>query len=224
MFAHQISACASLPLSLASAANCRTYTNFKKDSETVESYIILKDCAGSKPFGYLLIPTEMVVGVESGKIFSPSLVDLWSEAWLWSKKFPARPFSQTGLAINSNLPGARSQNQFHIHISCSSPEVRKALEARTDISYDLTQAVLLPLGPKGHQYYAVKVASISGSNSPFHVAKIVLKSTADSLSGHGVAVIGSVSGDAYYVLVSGSENGNPGNAEELLDQKCETQN
>src|ERR1700756_4725199 len=37
--------------SLASAANCRTYTNFKKDSETVESYIILKDCAGSKPFG-----------------------------------------------------------------------------------------------------------------------------------------------------------------------------
>jgi CDP-diacylglycerol pyrophosphatase len=203
--------------SLTSDANCRAYTNFKRDSETVESYIILKDCDAFKPFGYLLIPTETVVGVESSKIFSPSLVDLWSDAWLWSKRFPARPSSQTGLAINSNLPGARSQNQFHIHISCASSGVSKTLEGRTDISSDLTQAVLLPLGTEGHQYYAVKLASIDGPNSPFNVAKTVLKLTTNNLSGHGIAVIGSSSGDAFYVLVS---NSNPGDAEEILDETC----
>jgi CDP-diacylglycerol pyrophosphatase len=210
--------------SLTSDANCRIYSNFKKDRETVESYIILKDCAHSKPFGYLLIPTETVVGVESSKIFSPSLVDLWSDAWLWSKRFPARPFSQTGLAINSNLPGARSQNQFHIHISCASSEVSRTLEQRKEISFDQTQAVLLSLGAKGHQYYAVKVRSLSGSNSPFNVAKTVLKPPANNLSGHGVAVIGSSNRDEYYVLVSGSESGNPGNAEELLDEGCQNEN
>ena len=205
---------------LAGDANCRAYTNFKSDSKTVESYIILKDCAVSKPFGYLLIPTETVVGVESSTIFSPSLVDLWSNAWLWSKRFPGRPTSRTGVAINSNLPGARSQNQLHIHISCASSDVSKTLEERKDISADVTQAVLLPLGASGHQYYAVKLASISGSNSPFIVAKRILKLTANDLSGHGIAVIGSADGDAYYVLVSGSERGNIGDAEELLDENC----
>ncbi len=196
--------------SLTSDANCRAYTNFKRDSETVESYIILKDCARKKPFAYLLIPTETVTGVESSKIFSPSLVDLWSDAWLWSKKFPARPFSQTGLAINSNLPGARSQNQFHIHISCASSEVSRTLEQRKEISFDQTQAVLLSLGAEGHQYYAVKATSLTGKNSPFLVAKTILKSPPNNLSGHGIAVIGSSNRDEYYVLVSGSENGNPG--------------
>ena len=210
--------------SLTSDANCRAYANFKKDRETVESYIILKDCARTKPFGYLLIPTETVTGVESSKIFSGQLVDLWSDAWLWSKEFPGRPFSQTGLAINSNLPGARSQNQFHIHISCASSAVSRTLEQRKEISFNQTQAVMLSLGTKGHQYYAVKVGSLSGSNSPFNVAKTVLKSPANNLSGHGIAVIGSSNRDEYYILVSGSENGNPGNPEELLDEGCKNEN
>jgi CDP-diacylglycerol pyrophosphatase len=210
--------------SLTSDDNCRSYTNFKKDSRTVERYVIVKDCAQTKPFGYLLIPTETVVGVESSKIFSPSLVDVWGDAWLWSKRFPARPSSQVGLAINSNLPGARSQNQFHIHISCASSDVSKILEARSEISYDQTQAILLPLGANGHQYYAVKVASLTGANSPFNVARTVLKLSVNDLSGHGVAVIGTSNRNEYYVLVSGSEPGNPGDAEELLDQYCKTQN
>jgi CDP-diacylglycerol pyrophosphatase len=209
---------------LTSDDNCRSYTNFKKDSRTVERYVIVKDCAQTKPFGYLLIPTETVVGVESSKIFSASLVDVWGDAWLWSKRFPARPSSQVGLAINSNLPDARSQNQFHIHISCASSDVRKALEERAEISYDLTQALLLPLGANGHQYYAVKVASLTGANSPFNVAKTVLKLSTNNLSGHGIAVIGAQNRDEYYVLISGSEAGNPGAAEELLDQYCKTEN
>jgi CDP-diacylglycerol pyrophosphatase len=210
--------------SLTSDANCRIYSNVKKDLETVESYIILKDCAQTKPFGYLLIPTETVTGVESSKIFSRQLVDLWSDAWIWSKKFPARPFSQTGLAINSNLPGARSQNQFHIHISCASAEVSRTLGERKEISFDQTQAVLLSLGTEGHQYYAVKATSLTGKNSPFLVAKTILKSPLNNLSGHGIAVIGSSNRDEYYVLVSGSETGNLGNAEEPLDEGCKNEN
>jgi CDP-diacylglycerol pyrophosphatase len=210
--------------SLTSDANCRAYTNFKRDSEAVESYIILKDCAESKPFGYLIIPTETLVGVESSKIFSTSIVDLWGDAWLWSKRFPGLPSSQIGLAINSNLPGARSQNQFHIHISCASSEASKTLEERREISYDQSQAVLLPLGTQKHRYYAVKVVSLIGPNSPFNVAKTVLKSTANNLSGHGIAVIGSRNPGEYYVLVSSSEPDNPGDAEELLDEDCKNQN
>jgi len=63
--------------SLTGDDNCRSYTNFKKDSQTIEKYVIVKDCARTKPFGYLLIATETVVGVESSKIYSPSLVDVW---------------------------------------------------------------------------------------------------------------------------------------------------
>ena len=208
---------------LTSDDNCRSYANFKKDSRAVEKYVIVKDCAQSKPYGYLLIPTETVVGVESSKIFSPSLVDVWGDAWLWSKKFPGRPSAMTGLAINSNLKGARSQNQFHIHISCASSEISKMLEAR-EISFDPAKALLLPLGVYGHRYYAVKVSSLTGANSPFNVAKAVLKPATDDLRGHGVAVLGSSNRDEYFVLISGSESGNPGNAEELLDQNCKTQN
>ena len=75
-----------------------------------------------------MIPVKSVTGVEDDRIFSSALVNLWEDAWFWSRKYPGQPESRTGLAINSKK--GRSQNQLHIHISCALPEGNRGFSQR----------------------------------------------------------------------------------------------
>jgi CDP-diacylglycerol pyrophosphatase len=115
--------------------DCRAYA---KDES--EEYVVIKDKAPAKPEGYLIIPVKCATGIEDSQIFSSSLVNLWEDAWFWSKKYPGHVAFRTGLAINSK--NGRSLNQLHIHVSCVLPEVSKTLET-TDVPADPTKAVQL---------------------------------------------------------------------------------
>src|SRR6266511_3768372 len=155
-------------------------------------YAITKDCAAEKPQGYLLIPVERVGGVEDERIFNPQFVnpqfvDLWAEAWRWSRELPGQPPSRTALAINS--AHRRSQPQLHIHISCVDPAVSAALED-ADIPWFPAKPRELPnFGPRHHTYRAVKVTQLTGASSPFRIVMGRVGKRATKY--HGIAVIGS---------------------------------
>ncbi len=179
-------------------------------------YAITKDCAAEKPEGYLLIPLERVGGVEDQRIFNPPFVDLWAEAWRWSRELPGQPPSRTALAINS--AHRRSQPQLHIHISCVDRAVSAALEY-ADIPWFPAKPRELPkFGPRQHTYRAVKVSTLTGESSPFLV--VMRQVGKSAMQHHGIAVIGASKGGEFYVLETSEEDGG-GHAEDLLDQRCD---
>jgi CDP-diacylglycerol pyrophosphatase len=194
---------------IAAVSDCRSFTTNEK-----QEYIILKDNAPQKPQGYLLIPVEPVTGIEDEKNFSPSFVDLWSSAWLWSEKYPGRPRVVTGLAMNSAL--ARTQNQLHIHISCVLADVTKTLEKKK-ISSDPNNATSIKLGPNGTAYRVVAVPALDGASSPFTVARTIAQSTKTEMREQGIAVVRAKKNNGFYILDTAE---NRGGAEELLDQTC----
>ena len=178
-------------------------------------YTIVKDCAAEKPQGYLLIPVRRVGGMGDDRIFDPQFVDLWAEAWRWSRELPGRPAARTALAINS--AHRRSQQQLHIHISCVRPEVSTALENADIPLFPAKPRAIHRLGGLHHTYRAVKVNALTGESSPFRI--VMRRAGVSAMKYHGIAVIGSQTDGEYYVVYT-SENDGGGHAEELLDQKC----
>jgi CDP-diacylglycerol pyrophosphatase len=127
------------------------------------------------------------------------------------------PDRVTALAINSEQ--GRSQNQLHIHISCVRPDVVEALERARRLGRNPSQPMQLRLRPENHSYRAVVVRQLLGNDSPFSiVAK--MPGAAKTMGRQSIAVIGSRVPQNYYVLDTVAGPGNPGSAEELLDQTC----
>ena len=204
---------------LKSNAGCRVFAQ-----DGGEDYIILKDNnMRRKPAGYLAIPVSCVTGIEDSQVFSPAIVDLWEEAWLWSGRYPGEPAARTGLAINSKR--GRSQNQLHIHISCIRSDVAHDLAAKNIPMYP-AKAVAMHLPPADNRYQVVKVTGLAGDNSPFKVMLAALghKEGATVKDGdmqdQSIAVVGTEKAGEFYVLLTTANGANDGHAEELLDQTC----
>ena len=92
-------------------------------------YVVLKDLNG--PLQYLLMPTYRINGTESPLLTDPSTPNFFWLAWqardFMSKKYGQPvPDRAVSLAINSRT--GRTQNHFHIHISCIRPDVREQLD------------------------------------------------------------------------------------------------
>jgi CDP-diacylglycerol pyrophosphatase len=189
---------------------CRYYS--KNDH-----FIILRDNSPDKPNAYLIIPTTKVTGIEDRQIFAPPVADLWANGWQQAGIFLKKPAADTGLAINSVF--GRSQSQLHIHISCVRRGVAQALaENDGEIGGDRAKPVEIPLGPQNHIYRVIKVMSLK-AESPFDLAAAMSGAKAD-MAAQSIAVVGSKTPGAYYVLSTHHEGSNPGAAEELLEQAC----
>jgi CDP-diacylglycerol pyrophosphatase len=196
---------------LASNPGCRYFS-------AADDFIILKDHSSKKPAAYLIIPTMKVTGIEDPQIFRAPVLDFWQYGWREAQRFVGRPAADTALAINSAV--GRTQNQLHIHIACVLPEVAQALaENAAKIGSDPTAPLGLRLGPSGHLYLAVATAGLAGSDSPFRIAA-AMPGAAAGMAEVSIAVVGSATPGAYYVLETRAGGGNPGAAEELLDQFC----
>lgn len=92
-------------------------------------YVVLKDING--PLQYLLMPTYRINGTESPLLTDPSTPNFFWLAWqardFMSQKYGQQiPDRAVSLAINSRT--GRTQNHFHIHISCIRPDVREQLD------------------------------------------------------------------------------------------------
>ena len=93
-------------------------------------YVVFKDRNG--PLQYLLMPTYRIKGTESPLLTEPNTPNFFWLAWqsrnfMSMKRGTEVPDSAISLTINS--PTGRTQNHFHIHISCLRPDVREKLNA-----------------------------------------------------------------------------------------------
>jgi CDP-diacylglycerol pyrophosphatase len=195
---------------------CREYVNKNAEPNlgTEKEYSIVKDYDARKPYGFLLIPLGCVTGIEDAKITRPDIVDLWQDAWDWSRKYPGRAGSWTGLAINSQC--GRSRDQMHIHISCVNSDIRTSLNRNIPI-YPWTGSVREPADNLPFGYRAVRVKGLSGQNSPFNVIKKLVGEKKD-LADYTIAVIGSQNADEFYILFKDSLHASA--EHDLLDQHC----
>jgi CDP-diacylglycerol pyrophosphatase len=196
---------------LNSNPGCREYNSTDK-------YIILKDNSPRKPAAYLIIPTLPITGVDDKRIFMPPILDFWQYGWEQGRRLIRKPAARLALAINS--AHGRTQNQLHIHIACVLPSVAVALARDAErIGTQPATAVWLALGPASHIYRVIKARSLSGADSPFSLVAALPGAGAD-MGNQSIAVVGSEAPDTYYVLDTSAGHGNPGAAEELLDQSA----
>ena len=129
------------------------------------------------------------------------------------------PDSAVSLTINS--PTGRTQNHFHIHISCLRPDVREKLNAsQGQIS---TQWLPLPGGLEGHEYLARRVTENElVQRSPFMMLAEELPGARDHMGRFALAM--AQQSDGSFVLLATERNlltFNRASAEELLDHQCD---
>ena len=195
------------------ANNCEDYSSKYE-------YVVVKDLA-TKPWGHLIIPTVKVTGIEDTKNTEAiPVLDFWEFGWDEATKRLKKKPEHTALAINSK-PG-RDQNQLHIHMSCVHESVANKLEDADNkhkIDSNPKNAFTMKLGQHDNLYEVVKVKSLAGSSSPFKLVMQFPNVNLNDIANQSIAIVGSKTTGIYYMLVTHHvAGGNPGTAEELLNQ------
>lgn len=184
-------------------------------------YVVFKDRNG--PLQYLLMPTYRINGTESPLLTEPQTPNFFWLAWqsrnfMSIKRGTDLPDSAVSLTINS--PTGRTQNHFHIHISCLRADVREKLDAQqAQIS---TQWLPFPGGLEGHEYLARRVTEQDlVQQSPFMMLANELPEAREHMGRFALAM--AQQSDGSFVLLATERNLlllNRASAEELQDHQC----
>ena len=185
-------------------------------------YVVFKDRNG--PLQYLLMPTYRINGTESPLLLEPGTPNFFWLAWqarsfMSAKRGAEVPDSAVSLTINS--PTGRTQNHFHIHISCLRPDVRDKLDAQQgQIS---TRWLPLPGGLAGHDYLARRVTENElVQRSPFMMLAEEVPEAREHMGRYALAMV--QQSDGSFVLLATGRNMlllNRASAEELQDHHCD---
>jgi CDP-diacylglycerol pyrophosphatase len=185
-------------------------------------YVLFKDRNG--PLQYLLMPTYRINGTESPLLLNPHTANFFWQAWQNRPLLSARhgspvPDSAVSLTINSRT--GRTQNHFHIHISCLRPDVREQLNASLDsIS---SRWLPLPGGLRSHQYLARRVTeSELAQKSPFLMLAEEVPEAREHMGRFALAM--AQQSDGTFVLLATERDLltlNRASAEEIQDHRCE---
>ena len=188
-------------------------------------YVLFKDRNG--PLQYLLMPTYRINGTESPLLTEPQTPNFFWLAWqsrnfMSMKRGVEVPDSAISLTINS--PTGRTQNHFHIHISCLRADVREKLDANQgQIS---TQWLPFPGGLEGHEYLARRVTEAElVKHSPFMMLAQELPEAREHMGRFAMAM--AQQSDGSFVLLATERNLlvlNRASAEELQDHQCDILN
>ena len=188
-------------------------------------YVVFKDRNG--PLQYLLMPTYRINGTESPLLTEPQTPNFFWLAWqsrnfMSMKRGTEVPDSAIALTINS--PTGRTQNHFHIHISCLRADVREKLDANQgQIS---TQWLPFPGGLEGHEYLARRVTEAElVKHSPFMMLAQELPEAREHMGRFAMAM--AQQSDGSFVLLATERNLlvlNRASAEELQDHQCDILN
>jgi CDP-diacylglycerol pyrophosphatase len=174
-------------------------------------FVVIKDDSPRKPYGYLIVPTSEVTGIEDPRAVLPPADELWARGWEIGERILGRPREDIGLAVNSKA--GRGQDLLHIHISCVEPAVRAALaSAPIGDAWAEGQSVEL----EGDAYVARTAAALDPS--PFLVLEEVPAARSD-MAAQSLAVIGR-RGGGFYLVADATGDGVVAEAERLLDQRC----
>jgi CDP-diacylglycerol pyrophosphatase len=151
---------------------------------------VLKDRRGV--LQYLLIPTRRLTGIEDPRLMGNDVPSYFSDAWearSWLERKNGAPIPRDDLAITMNSAWGRSQDQFHLHISCVRADLKARLAALDkSIGSDWVE---LKDGWQGHRYLVRWLDGV-GMNGFNPVREIVAKvpDAATSLGQHSLAVVG----------------------------------
>lgn len=130
-------------------------------------YALLADRKGGAHF--LLIPTTRIPGIESRVLTGPRAANYFAFAWqarnhLAEVMGHEIPRDDIGLAVNP--PGARSQDQLHIHIECLQTPVVQAIAG----SAGRLGESWTPLMIGGARFEARRLSGAElGSRNPFEI-------------------------------------------------------
>lgn len=185
-------------------------------------YVVFKDRNG--PLQYLLMPTYRINGTESPLLTEPFTPNFFWLAWqarsFMSQKYGQEiPDSAVSLAINSRT--GRTQNHFHIHISC----LRKDVRAQLDDNMAKIGTRWLPLagGLRGHEYLARRVTENElAQRSPFMMLAEEVPEARDHMGSYALAMVRQ--SDDAFVLLATQRNllaFNLASAEEIQDHQCD---
>lgn len=185
-------------------------------------YVVFKDRNG--PLQYLLMPTYRINGTES-----PLLVEQYTPNFFWlawqARSFMSQkwgrdvPDSAVSLAINSR--SGRTQNHFHIHISCLRPDVRTQLD--NNLAKISSRWLPLPGDLLGHEYLARRVTeSELAQRSPFMMLAEEVPGAREHMGRYALAM--ARQSDDSFVLLATQRNLlalNRASAEEIQDHQCD---
>lgn len=185
-------------------------------------YVLLKDRNG--PLQYLLMPTYRINGIESPLLLQSHTPNFLWQAWqsrgvLGKTRGTPLPDNALSLTINSRL--GRTQNHFHIHISCLRKDVRLKLDLEAPrIS---SQWLDLPGGILGHPYLARRVTEAElVQRSPFLMLAEEVPQAREHMGRYGMAMVHQA--DGSFVLLATQRNlltFNRASAEEIQDHQCD---
>jgi CDP-diacylglycerol pyrophosphatase len=184
---------------------------------------VLKDRNGATQF--LLIPTEVVTGIEDKQILAANAPNYFQAAWaarhlVENQAEKPIPRDDIGLSINSAY--GRSQNQLHIHIDCISAEVRQALHDNDGKIGAHWAALDVDLG--GHRYRAMRLDGDDlGDRNPFKLLSQGDPEAAADMGRETLTVVGAVFPDGkpgFYLLSDQAGGLDMAASESLLDHDC----
>jgi CDP-diacylglycerol pyrophosphatase len=168
----------------------------------------------------IVVPTRRIPGVESPLLLGAAGQKLWAAAWAQRQRVMTaanRPldWSDIGMAVNSQ--SRRTQDQFHIHVSCVDPRLKRALKNHPPRRTGWSD---LNLGPWADDYRARRIDARDIDSNLFRMVADELPGVKERMGEQSLAVIGYASekGEHDFVLL---ESGDGGHAEELLDHSCQ---
>lgn len=185
-------------------------------------YVLFKDRNG--PLQYLLMPTYRINGTESPLLLDPLTPNFFWQAWqrraiMSDKRGSVVPDNAVSLTINSRT--GRTQNHFHIHISCLRKDVRAQLDG--DMAAISSRWLPLPGGLLGHEYLARRVTENElAKRSPFLMLAEEVPEARDHMGRFALAL--AQQSDGSLVLLATERNLltlNRASAEEIQDHQCE---
>lgn len=187
-----------------------------------QGYVLFKDRNG--PLQYLLMPTYRINGTESPLLLDPRTPNFFWHAWQNRQLLSARhgspvPDSVVSLTINSRT--GRTQNHFHIHISCLRPDVREQLNA--SLHAISSRWLPLPGGLHNHQYLARRVTETElAQKSPFLMLAEEVPEAREHMGRFALAMAQQSDG-SFVLLATGRDllTLNRASAEEIQDHRCD---
>ena len=184
-------------------------------------YVLFKDKNG--PLQYLLMPTYRINGIESPLLLDARTQNFFWQAWQNRRVMAERrgqPVPDSAVSLTINSRSGRTQNHFHIHISCLRPDVRQQLNASA--SGISSRWLPLPGGLQGHEYLARRVSeSELAQKSPFLMLADEVPEARAHMGRFSLAVVHQ--SDDSFVLLATERNLlklNRASAEEIQDHAC----
>ena len=184
-----------------------------------QGYLLLKDRNGV--LQYLLLPTRRNRGIDDPQLLNPATPNYLAAAWynrdLLSQHYGAIiPDRHLSLTVNSRY--GRSQDQLHIHLSCT----RQAIVTRLWRIYPTLDTQWRRIEDiEGKRYWARRLSNATlARTSPF-ILLAQLAGTPDAMADYGLALLPAPDGQLILLATRRALwRGNLASIESIQDHRC----